>query len=149
MNRFILQALACALVLSGCETVSGSVMTQNRPLNRPVSTLLTPEARQELSKSFDLDAMDELLAMMGPEEQRWNLIQMGVVQTGEETRDVSMPLHSDDPERQKLIERMWAPYWDHFPPEWLDRTDLPFPGREIARVRRAAREAGQQKGGPR
>jgi hypothetical protein len=37
-----------------------------------------------------------------------------------------------------LIDRMWAPFWDHLPPELLDRTDLPYAGRELAKARRAA-----------
>lgn len=131
-------------VLHACEGSPVTIMTQNRPLHRPVSSLLTPEARRELGKQIDVDALDELLASMEPGERRETLAGMGVIQTGEETRDVSIPMYSSDPERQKLIERVWAPYWDHLPPEWLDRTDLPFPGREIARARRAARAGGQQ-----
>lgn len=136
-----------SLTLSACETSPATIMTQNRPASHPASSLLTPEARRELEKQFDVSAMDELLASMSPAERQETLIKMGVIQTGETTRDVTFPVHSDDPERQKLIERMWAPYWDHLPPEWLDRTDLPFPGREIARARRAAKAASPNKDG--
>ena len=55
---------------------------------------------------------------------------------GTETRDVTILIRFTDPAMQALLDRVWAPYWRHLPPEALDDPHNPFPGRELARQRR-------------
>ena len=108
--------------------------------SRPV--LLSIEVRGRLEGRFDVTALEELLGTMGPKDQQELLDGLGASGNpppGGETRDVSVMMRSTDPARQALLDRMWAPYWDHLPDELLDRSDLPYPGRELAKARRAAR----------
>ncbi len=86
-----------------------------------------------------MDALEELLATMSIAERAEVLGQIGASGNREaETTDVVIPLKSTDPVRQALLDRVWTPFWSHLPPDALDREDLPFPGREIARARRSA-----------
>jgi len=76
---------------------------------------------------------------MSVAEREEILRQLGVSGEPEtETRNVVVPTMSTDPVRQALLDRIWAPFWAHLPPDALDRRDLPYPGREIARARRSA-----------
>jgi len=107
---------------------------------RPVR--LSSEVRGRLEGRFDITALEELLGTMTPEDQQDLLDGLGASGNpppGGETRDVSVMMRSTDPARQALLDRMWALYWDHLPAELLDRTDLPYPGRELAKARRATR----------
>jgi hypothetical protein len=44
---------------------------------------------------------------------------------------------SDNPAKQALLDRMWAPYWEHLPIGAMDDETNPFPGRRLARDRRS------------
>ena len=141
--------MTAGFVTGACDRTPAIIMSQSEPLTpRPVR--LPADVRTRLDGRFDIEAMEELLASMPPAEQQQFLISIGGVPrpAGEETRDVTVLMGSTDPARQKLIDRMWAPYWDHLPPEFLERTDLPFPGRELARARRAARVSEHENGTP-
>jgi hypothetical protein len=114
---------------------------------RPVH--LSSEVRGRLEGRFDVTALEELLGTMAPEDQQELLDGLGASGNpppGGETRNVSVIMRSTDTARQALLDRMWAPYWDHLPAELLDRTDLPYPGRELAKARRAARAAPSERG---
>lgn len=97
--------------------------------------------RQQLARQFDVDALEELLGTVAVEERAWVLKSFGVVDDRDdqtETTQVSILVRWSDPARQALLDRVWAPFWDTLPAEYLDRTDLPYPGRELARLRRAS-----------
>ncbi|HEY7766577.1 hypothetical protein [Longimicrobium sp.] len=107
----------------------------------PHAVQLAPEVRKQLARQFDVDALEELLGTMPVEERGWVLRSFGADDDDDlrtETRDVSIMVWSSDPARQALLDRIWAPFWDTLPPEYLDHPDLPYPGRELARLRRAA-----------
>ena len=114
------------------------------PLNPRYPVQLAPEVREQLARQFDVDALEELLGTMPVEERAGVLESFGVVHDSDsqaETEQVSIMVWSSDPARQALLDRVWAPFWDTLPPEYLERTDLPYPGRELARLRRASEPA--------
>ena len=129
-----------ALSFSTCDNTPAITMSQHETRGpRPVH--LSPDVRGRLEGRFEVSAVEELLGTMTPREQHDLLESIGAsdsVPPDGETKDVSVMMRSTDPARQALLDRMWAPFWDHLPPELLDRTDLPFPGRELAKARRAA-----------
>jgi hypothetical protein len=117
-------------------------MSQNASGPHPVQ--LAPEVRKTLARQFDVDALEELLGTMPVEERGWVLESFGVARDADphaETKQVSILVGSSDPARQALLDRVWAPFWDTLPPECLDRAGLPYPGRELARLRRTAEQA--------
>jgi hypothetical protein len=112
-------------------------MFQHSSSPRPVQ--LAHEVRERLARQFDVDALEELLGTMPVEERRGVLESFGAVHDPDsqaETKQVSIMVWSSDPARQALLDRLWAPFWDTLSPEYLDRTDLPYPGRDLARLRR-------------
>jgi len=137
----LLATLSAALMIAACERTPATIMTQN-PSHAPRPTCLSSEIRDRLGVRFDVAALEELLGTMPASEQQDLLNSLGASGTapaGGETRDVSVPVRSTDPVRQALLDRVWAPFWETLPPEMLDRIDLPYPGRELAKARRAAR----------
>lgn len=111
----------------------------------PPRVSLPTDIRARLEGRFDLAALEELLATMGTDEQQNYLATLdagGTPPPGGETGDVTVLAWSSDPARQALLDRVWAPFWEHLPPGSLERTDLPYPGRELARARRADPSAG-------
>jgi hypothetical protein len=107
----------------------------------PHPVQLAPEVRKRLARQFDVDALEELLGTMPVEERAGVLRSFGSDDDRDsdgETRQVSIMVWSSDPACQELLDRIWAPFWDTLPPEYLDDPDLPYPGRELARARRAA-----------
>lgn len=130
-----------ALSFGACETTPAITMSQQES-QRPRPVRLSPDAQARLEGRFDVGAVEELLGTMTAQEQQDLLASLGAsdgVPADGETRDVSVTMHSTDPARQALLDRMWAPFWDHIPSELLDREDLPFPGRKLAKERRDAR----------
>jgi hypothetical protein len=112
-------------------------MSQHSSGAHPVQ--LAPDVRKQLARQFDVAALEELLGTMPVEERPEVLRSFGVADDHDsqaETREVSIMVRSSDPARQALLDRVWAPFWDTLPPEYLDRADLPYPGRELARLRR-------------
>lgn len=138
----LLVAIAtAALVTAACDRTPATIMSQNEsPSPRPVP--LSSDVRGRLEGRFDVNALEELLATMTPHEQQDLLESLGATgaaPAGGETRDVTVLTRSTDPARQALIDRVWAPFWEQLPPELLDRTDLPYPGRDLAKARRASK----------
>lgn len=114
------------------------------PSSSPRPVQLAPEVRQRLARQFDVDALEELLGTMPVEERAWVLRSFGVTDDREsdgETREVSILVRSSDPARQALLDCVWAPFWDTLPAEYLERSDLPYPGRELARLQRTSQQA--------
>lgn len=113
-------------------------MTEDEPTSRREGVSIPPVARERLRKRFDVDALEELLGIMPAAERDEVLSQLGASDEREmETTSVVVPMRSSDPVRQALLDRTWAPFWSHLPPDALDRDDLPYPGRELARARRS------------
>jgi hypothetical protein len=114
-------------------------MTEDEPTRPRARVSLPLEVRERLRKRFDVDALEELLGTTSVPEREEILRQLGVSGEREaETGSVVVPMRSTDPARQALLDRIWAPFWSHLPPDALDRNDLPYPGRELARARQSA-----------
>ena len=144
----LLATITAAVIMAACDRTPATTMSQSEAqAPRPVH--LSSEIRGRLEGRFDVTALEELLGTMTPAEQQDLLESLGGsgnVPEGRETKDVTVLARSTDPARQALIDRVWAPFWDHLPPELLDRTDLPYPGRELAKARRAANASARERG---
>lgn len=100
---------------------------------------LTAQERASVEPGFDADALERLLASLLP------VLRAEVLSDFQTTRyapdDIGGGLIKfEDPVLQALLDEVWAPRWDGVPDEWLNDPGMQrFPGREIARARRAAR----------
>jgi hypothetical protein len=117
---------------------------------------LEPDVRAALARRFDVDALEELLQMMRPEERSHLLASLSIQGSGirsaspmvqqrspehqdGSTQDVRILVRTSNATKQALLDRIWAPYWDELPKGAVDDQTYPFPGRELARARQAAR----------
>jgi hypothetical protein len=139
------------VVLAGCE--HGPPVSP-QPLPEPVhgpAASLSQAAREKLVGKVDLRALDRLLETLGPEERARLLRSFeGVEQaatgrTDVETRDVTIITRYGDPERQRLLEQAWAPFWSGLPPALLADPSYPLPGRSLAAIRRGDSTANERK----
>lgn len=131
-------------ILCACEH-SAPVAVQPHPLPAPASSplSLSPAAREQLRTRIDLSALDRLLITLGPEDRARFLRSFEDVEWAAsgrrdvETTGLTVTVQFGDPERQQLLERVWAPFWSQLPPSVLSDASYPLPGRTIAAVRRA------------
>lgn len=153
--RILLTAVVLLILACGEGIVSRE---QSPPPRRPgpdESVRLQPELKVQLKARFDVDALEKLLQYMTPDERSplLNTLQAMVPETsthravvpGASTSNVTLLIKSTDSVKQSLLDEIWAPYWEHLPLSALDDPTLPFPGRELARVR-AAKGAKEDKG---
>lgn len=121
---------------------------------------LDPAARAYLHSRLDVAALDRLLSQLPP-STRAHLVEtlsptsLGLVpaygtaspQAGSsqpvETRDVRIVVRMGDSEQQKLLDKVWAPYWEHLPANALNDDSNPLPGRDRVRAQRRAQRAAQ------
>lgn len=139
---------------SGCE--HGPPVTVPHVPQPPAtaSAALSAGARAELRGTVDLEAMDRLLTTLDPEDrarflrtfQEAEWVASG--QKGVETRDVTVTIRFADPERQRLLEHVWAPFWSHLPPAVLSDASYPLPGRMLAAARADSASAAGKKRQP-
>jgi hypothetical protein len=103
---------------------------------------LTAQERASVEPGFDVDALERLLASLHP------LLRAEVLsefQVGRFPPDVigGGLIKFEDPVLQALLDEVWAPRWDVLPDDLVDHPDLRrFPGWEIAKARRSARNKG-------
>lgn len=139
------------VVLAGCEH-GPPVAVQ--PIPGPVhgsAASLSQAAREQLAGKLDLAAMDRLLETLGPEDRARFLRsfegveQAAIGRTDVETRDVTIITRFGDPERQRLLDQAWAPFWSGLPPALLSDPSYPVPGRSLAAFRRGDSTAIERK----
>lgn len=124
----------------GCEH-SAPVAVQPVP-QTPAAPALSAAAREQLRDRIDLSAVDRLLSTLGPEDRARFLLSFEDVEaaangrTDVETRGVRMIIQFADPERQRLLEQVWAPYWSQLPAAALKDSAYPLAGRSLAAARR-------------
>lgn len=99
---------------------------------------LTPEQRASLRRGFDADALERLLAAVEPASRPFILESFQAPRPGESIWDTPVNWMSD-PVLQAMLEEVWATAWEQRP-ELLDDPNVNFPGKEIAKQRRAARQ---------
>jgi hypothetical protein len=133
--------IGAAAALAACDGTPASTLSQASHAAPAPALTLSPEARSQLAGSVDLSAMDRLLLMLDPADQQRLLATFADVEVAandqpraptHETTDVSVIVRFTDPERQMLLERMWAPFWRQLPPSVLRDRTFPLPGRVIA-----------------
>jgi hypothetical protein len=135
-------AVCLLFLLGGCEH-SAPVTAAHVPPPAPASASLSPEARARLRESIDLEAMDRLLNTLGAKDGAQFLKSfegaesVALGRADMETRGVSVTIWYADPERQQLLEHVWAPFWAQLPPSVLLDLSYPLPGRMLAAARRA------------
>lgn len=97
---------------------------------------LSVQERASVRPGFDVDAPERLLSRLIPPVRPMLLASFQHPPAGEPP-DLVMKL--GDPSLQPLLDEVWAPMWEHFPPDAIEIEEKDFPGRELARARRDAR----------
>lgn len=108
---------------------------------------LSPSDRAKLQAGFDGNALERLLRMVRPDMRR-EILEHFQVSDGTGRRYGRL-VQFHDAQLQPLLEEVWAPMWDEVgaTDQEIEENAYQFPGREIARGRRAA--AGQDAQSPR
>jgi hypothetical protein len=142
MNGHWCRLCLLTLALAACEHV-GKGVTLAMPSNQSARLdvpdpefRLTAEQRSKVQPGFDVNALERLLATLHPD------LRMPILSDFQIQEDLvgGGIVKFEDPVLQALLEEVWAPRWEKVPDEWLDDEDSRrFPGRNIAKMRRAAR----------
>jgi hypothetical protein len=139
-------AATALLITTGCEYQSLGITMEPPPkplrLSTPDATYSLASAdRAKLRRGFDADALERLLRMVRPDMRQEIL---GHFQLSDGTgRRYGDLVQFHDPRLQPLLEEVWAPMWDEVgaTDEQIAQNAFHFPGRDIARQRRAAARA--------
>jgi hypothetical protein len=140
---FPLLVAGMIVVAGGCEGTQNTTMSAPAPRPLRMASLdpvyrLDAQDRGKVLPGFDVDALERLLAAVTPEARRGLLRYFQRPEKGEQP---GMLVEMSDPRLQPLLEEVWAPMWDEVgaTDEQLNGNHFGYPGREIARRRRAAR----------
>ncbi len=137
-------AVLTCFILAGCDrTLNMPTMSASSPSPASIrldvaddAFRLSAEERSRVRAGFDVDALERLLAAIQPEVRPLILEHFYDVQPHERIRALT---RMGDPALQPLLDEVWAPVWDRFP-EILEHETKDFPGLELARTRRIARD---------
>lgn len=143
-RRVLATCLAGVLMLCACEHRQGTLVTSPEAtplrLEAPDPAFhLTPADRAAVAPIFDADALERLLRQVRP-EMRGEIL--SYFQVGKGVRGHLVQIF--DPQLQAVLEEVWAPFWEEAPDQALEENWYRMPGREIAKVRRAAARARSQ-----
>jgi hypothetical protein len=142
-------AAGLMVVLAGCEHGPPVAVQPVPEPAQAASVSFSPAAREQLTGTLDLGAVDRLLPTLAPEDRTRFLRSFQDVEwaatgrTDVETRDVTIIVQYGDAERQRLLEQAWAPFWSQLPPAVLSDPTYPLPGRSLAAVRQGATAAAE------
>jgi hypothetical protein len=139
MRRIATTATAM-LLLTACEAPRSEIAMPKpefslRLESPDTSFRLTPAERASVRAGFDVDALERLLAAVDP---RARALVLGGFQYPESGHPARNTVRLGDPALQPLLDEVWAPMWEHLGADALDREDILFPGRDLARQRRDA-----------
>jgi len=103
---------------------------------------LTPEERASIREGFDADALERLLAAVEADVRPIILHDFqppapGELEPGE---FMTPPTRLGDPALQPLLDEVWVTAWERFAPDLLDSDEMNYPGKALAKRRRAARQ---------
>jgi hypothetical protein len=103
---------------------------------------LTPEERASIREGFDVDALERLLAAVdtGARPIILHAFQPPAPGELEPGEFMTPPTRMGDPALQPLLDEVWATAWERFAPELLDSEEMNYPGKELAKQRRALRQ---------
>ena len=143
MRPSLVLAAAMVVAAGACDLPRRAIMAPQEPrsFRLPVPDPdyhLSASDRAQVRHGFDPDALERLLANVEPAVRPMILQSFQWPKPGEPADNV---MRLGDPSLQPLLDEVWAPMWDLFPPDAIDTETKDFPGREIARQRRAARGA--------
>jgi hypothetical protein len=154
--RRMARSLACVaslLLAAACEGLNYGITMDAPP---PPLRLSVPEEAFSLSASerarvrpgFDADALERLLRMVRPDMRSEILMHFQFVPEGTGRRYGQL-VEFHDPQLQVVLEQVWAPMWDEVgaTDEQIAQNAFQYPGRELARQRRAAARARQNPSG--
>ena len=145
MRRSILTILTLGTVLAagGCERNHEVVMGTPTPRMMRMATAdptyrLNAEERNKVLPGFDADALERLLSVVPPDARQGLMRHFQQRDKGE---NLGVLVEMSDPRLQPLLEEVWAPMWDEIgaTDEQLEGNHFGYPGRQIAKDRRAAR----------
>lgn len=135
--------LGSTLIFSGCEPGRTLLMSSPEPLPMRLPApdqgfRLSEADRAEMLAGFDVEALERLLGMTRPDLRQEILKHFQKRKNGER---LGILVQLSDPDLQKVLEEVWAPKWDlvNATDAEIEANAFGFPGREIARQRRAAR----------
>lgn len=97
---------------------------------------LSESERAQVRPGFDSDALERLLANVVP------IVRPGILKSFLQPppgQPADLLVQMGDPTLQPLLDEVWAPMWDHLPHDAINTETKNFPGRELARQRRAER----------
>lgn len=145
--RVLVPLLICAACADGPEA---TVMSDKKPsrLDKPdLSFQLSATDRAQIGPSFDLDALQQLLQLVPP-DQRASILKSFLPsppssqsrdesalgrRNSESIGDVTVLTRIGDPVLQDLLDKAWAPRWARYSLEELERIQTDLPGIEYAR----------------
>jgi hypothetical protein len=148
-TSFLFLFAASAVFLSCQERIMSD--EESSSARGPVPDLtfrLDAKVRQRLQSRFDVDALELLLQRMSVKDRQNFIGSLGATPPGQPQssnrsgydQEERILIRDSDPARQALLEKVWAPYWDHLPQGAVDDPSYPYPGRELARLRQAERK---------
>lgn len=142
MRRTTLAILIAASV-GGCEHNHGALMSspEARPLRLASADKgfrIDAAERARVRPGFDVDALERLLGMVRPDLRNEILanFQEKTARPGH-GQGWSALVEINDAKLQEVLEEVWAPMWDNAPDQALEENWYQWPGREIAKRRRA------------
>ena len=135
------------LAVAACERWNQGITTMDSspgPLRLATPTQgyrIDPALRAKVFTGFDADALERLLAHVAPEHRAEILSYFLVPDDPATTHSRGQLIQIKDPLLQPMLEEVWAPVWDYVGATDADieANTYEYPGREIARARRAAR----------
>jgi hypothetical protein len=147
MRKFLV-LMAAIGVIAGCEHQNHSVTMSAPPkplrLARPEAAYrLLPEDRARVQRGFDVDALERLLQHVRPDMRQEILAHFQVHDAP--NRNYGQLVQFHDPQLQAILEEIWAPMWNEVnaTDQQIQENAYGFPGRDIARRRRAVGQSRQ------
>jgi hypothetical protein len=136
------------LTAIGCEyrTQGITMDVPPKPLRLATPTpdyRIDPPLRARVFPGYDVNALERLLAHVTP-ERRSEILSYFLIPNDSSSRGRGLLTQIKDPELQRILEQVWAPMWDYVgaTDEEIAANTYGFPGRDVARARRATRAGG-------
>ena len=141
----LLATVACEHRTQGITTMDSSP-SPLRLATPSQDNRIDPALRAKVFKGFDVDALERLLAHVAPDRRAEILSYFLIPDDPATTPARGQLIQIKDPLLQPRLEDVWAPMWDYVGATDADieANTYEYPGREIARARRAARAAGDR-----
>jgi hypothetical protein len=145
-NSLSVVLVTAVFAVTACVGTEQRVSGPNPLPTMPSAIKLTAEQRNQIASHFDPEAVEKIANLLNGDERHSFLAGLGIAGEPSTVRGgnrVSYMMTHPDPRIQKLLEEMWVPFWDQFPPDALNDSHYSgFPGRKLAQERRLAREQG-------